>query len=140
METKMKAKKIFVCSPFRGIADTEEKAKANYQHNIALAKAVCRYITGKGAVPYCPHLYFPRFLIDSNPDERQTGMTMGLTWLAQCDELWVIGRHITEGMGREIAKAEEWGIPVKRYVGKRCPEERLLDAILYPEIDFHELV
>ena len=140
MGTKTDLKKVFVCSPFRGIGDTEEKAKASQQHNIAMAKAVCRYITDKGAIPYCPHLYFPRFLMDADPEERQMGLVMGLTWLARCDELWVIGRRITEGMEREIAKAEEWGIPVKHYVGKRSPEERLLDAILWPEVEFHEMV
>jgi len=40
--TKIKLKKIFVCSPFRGIGDTEEAARKDYQNNIALAKGVCR--------------------------------------------------------------------------------------------------
>ena len=133
-------KKIFVCSPFRGIGNTEEAASKDYRRNIALAKGVCRYITEKGGGPYCPHLYFPRFLMDSDPDEREMGMLMGQTWLAQCDELWVIGRRISDGMAQEIARAEEWGIPVKHYVLKRSPEERLLDAILRPETDYHELV
>ena len=67
-------KKIFVCSPFRGIGNTEEAASKDYRHNIALAKGVCRYISGEGGVPYCPHLYFPRFLMDADPDEREMGM------------------------------------------------------------------
>lgn len=138
--TKTKLKKIFVCSPFRGIGDTEEAARKDYQNNIALAKGVCRYISEKGGIPYCPHLYFPRFLMDSEPDEREMGMLMGQTWLAQCSELWIIGRRISRGMEREIAKAEEWGIPVMHYVLKRTPEERLLDAILQPDIKYHELV
>ena len=140
MATKTKLKKVFVCSPFRGIGPKEEAARKDYQSNISLAKGVCRYITEKGFIPYCPHLYFPRFLMDSDQDEREMGMLMGLTWLAQCDELWIIGRRISKGMEREIAKAEEWGIPIKHYVLKRSPEERLLDAILLPEIEFHELV
>ena len=140
MNTNTKLKKIFVCSPFRGLGSTEEAEKKDYRSNIVLAKWVCRYITGKGYIPYCPHLYFPRFLIDSDPDEREIGMLMGQTWLAQCDEVWVIGRRISEGMAREIARAEECGIPVKRYLMERTPEERLLDAILHPEINFHEMV
>ena len=135
-----KLKKIFVCSPFRGTGDTEEATRKDYQNNIALAKGVCRYITEKGGIAYCPHLYFPRFLLDTDPDEREIGMLMGQTWLAQCSELWVIGRRISKGMEREISKAEEWGIPVKHYVLKRTPEERLLDAILQPDIKFHEMV
>ena len=133
-------KKVFVCSPFRGIGRTEEEAKEDSRSNISLAKAICRYIVDKGAVPYCPHLYFPRFLQDSNPDEREEGIAMGLAWLAQCDELWIIGRRISKGMECEIARAKEWGIPVKHYVLMRSPEERLLDAIFQPEIKYHELV
>ena len=140
MAKKAKLKKVFVCSPFRGIGPTEGAARKDYQSNVSLAKGVCRYITEKGFIPYCPHLYFPRFLMDSDQDEREMGMLMGLTWLAQCNELWIIGRRISKGMEREIAKAEEWGFPVKQYVLERSPEERLLDAILRPEIEFNELV
>ena len=114
-KTEARLKKIFVCSPFRGIGSTEEAARKDYQNNIALAKGVCRYVADKGFIPYCPHLYFPRFLMDSDPDEREIGMLMGQSWLAQCSELWVIGRRISSGMEREIAKAKEWGIPVKHY-------------------------
>ena len=133
-------KKIFICSPFRGIGDTAAAVQESYKRNIDLARAVCRYITGKGHIPYCPHLYFPQFLMDSEDDERELGMLMGETWLARCDELWVIGRGISKGMEREIARAKEWGVPVKHYVLERTPEERLLDAIFYPETEFHELV
>ena len=65
---------------------------------------------------------------------------MGLSWLARCDELWVIGRRVSEGMEREIAKAKEWNMPIKHFVFKRSPEERLLDAILNPDIDYQEMV
>ena len=64
---------------------------------------------------------------------------MGLTWLEQCDELWVIGRRISEGMKREIARAEELGIPVAYFVRRRTPEERLLDAIFHPGFEFREV-
>ena len=134
-----KIKKVFVCSPFRGTGSTEEAVRDSYCKNVSLAKRVCRYITEHGAVPYCPHLYFPRFLADADPDERELGMLLGKIWLAQCDELWVIGRRVSSGMEQEIEKSREWGIPVKNYVLKRTPEERLLDAILRPEIEYREL-
>lgn len=94
----------------------------------------------KGAVPCCPHLYFPKFLLDSDQNEGGLRMPMGQICLAQCDEMWVIGRRISEGMEREIVKAKEWEIPIKHYVTRRSPEERLLDAILYPDIEYYELV
>ncbi|MER2144092.1 MAG: DUF4406 domain-containing protein, partial [Eubacteriales bacterium] len=104
-----------------------------------IAKGACRLATALGFVPYCPHLYFPRFLLDSSPDERETGIRMGLTWLEQCDHLWVIGRRISEGMKREITRAEELGIPVAYFVRRRTPEERLLDAIFHPGVEFREV-
>ena len=64
---------------------------------------------------------------------------MGLVWLLQCDELWIIGRRITEGMKREIAQAKAWNIKVVHYIPERTAEERLLDAIFHPEIKYKEL-
>ena len=135
-----KMKRVFICSPFRGIGDSEEERIQSYRRNLNNARAACNFAVLKGCIPYAPHLYFPQFLMDSDPDERETGILMGLTWLKSCDELWVIGRNISAGMEREISKAKEWGIPVIHYVGKRCPEERLLDAIFHPEIEYHEMV
>lgn len=140
MKNMERPRKVFICSPFRGIAATPEGAKENYQKNIAIAKGACRLATALGFIPYCPHLYFPRFLVDSSPDEREAGIRMGLTWLEQCDELWVIGRRISEGMKQEIARAEELGIPAAYFVPRRTPEERLLDAIFHPGIEFREVV
>ena len=134
-----RTKRVFICSPFRGLGSTEAEAKENFYDNLKLAKYACRYATLKGFIPYAPHLYFPRFLMDHDPDERDMGRCYGLMWLAQCDELWMIGREASEGMKTELEKAREWGIPIKLYVPERTPEERLLDAIFFPEIKFHEM-
>lgn len=91
-------------------------------------------------MPYAPHLYFTMFLSDTDEDERTLGILLGLTWLAQCDELWVIGRRITAGMEQEIAKAIEWNIKVVHYIPRCTPEERLLDAIFHPEIQYKEMI
>ncbi len=37
---------------------------------------------------------------------------MGLRVLASCDEIWVCGQHISNGMSREIAEAKRLGIPI----------------------------
>lgn len=135
-----RTKRVFICSPFRGIGHTEDEAKEEFRENMKLARFATRYATLEGYVPYAPHLYFPRFLCDHDPDERNKGRNLGLTWLAQCDELWIIGRHVSEGMKTEITKAQEWGIPIRHYVPERTPEERLLDAIFYPDIKIREMV
>lgn len=135
----IRRKNIFVCSPYRGHGDTPEAVKEDRLRNVRLARAACRYILGCGHYPYAPHLYFTHFLNDSDPDERDLGMQLGRSWLKQCDELWVIGYRVSEGMKAEIVMAKKLGIPVKHYVYKRTPEERLLDAILRPEIQYHEM-
>ena len=74
-----------------------------------------------------PHLFFPSFLSENEPEERETGIQFGLEWLNDCDELWVIGSRISEGMKREIAVAEELGIPVKQNIPCLVLEGELLD-------------
>lgn len=140
MATENKMKRVFICSPFCGFGDSAEEQTRDCKRNIHNARAACNFAVMKGCVPYAPHLYFPQFLMDSDQDERKAGLLMGLTWLSYCDELWVIGRRISEGMENEINMAKKWGIPIIRYVGKRSPEERLLDAIFYPDIKFREMV
>ncbi|WP_434738033.1 DUF7768 domain-containing protein [Megasphaera elsdenii] len=38
-----------------------------------------------------------------------------------CDELWVFGEEISQGMSKEICFAEERGIPIKHF--SDCEEE-----------------
>ena len=58
--------KIFICSPYQGNIE-ENKKKAAYYAKI-VAKA--------GNVPVAPHIYFPTFLDEKNPNERMTGIEM----------------------------------------------------------------
>ena len=124
MGKETKLKKVFICSPYRPTGDTEEERMESFRENTEVAKAACRFACEQGAVPYAPHLYFPQYLDDEDDEEREQGIVMGLTWLARCDELWVIGKRITEGMKREIEQAQEWGIIIRRVrVEKRKVEK-----------------
>lgn len=134
------AKKVFICSPFAVKVAEEEKREEEIIKNIHLAQIASFYAVIEGAVPYAPHLYFPQFLDDEKKESRELGLLLGEMWLEECDELWVVGRHITEGMKREIELAEKLSIPVKHYVLKRTKEERIMDAIHYPDIAFREMV
>ena len=138
-ERAAKSKKVFICSPFAPRGETKEAMERDMDRNILIAQKACRYAALHGNVPYAPHLFFTQFLKDDNKAERGYGQAMGLVWLAQCSELWVIGRRITSGMEREIKKAKEWGIPVKRYVFKHGSETKLLDALFYPDVEFLEM-
>lgn len=139
---KVKAKKpekVFICSPFAPRGETREEMQKDMDRNIRIAQKACRYAALEGNAPYAPHLFFTQFLNDGDRTEREYGQVMGLAWLKQCSELRIIGRRISPGMKREIEKAREWGIPVRNYVFKRTPEERLLDDLFSPDIDFIEM-
>jgi len=86
-----KPKKIFICSPLRG----------DIKENIKKAKKYSREVVLAGNIPIAPHIYFPQFLDDNNPQERNLGMTMGRELLSMCDEMWIYGDP-TEGMSLEI--------------------------------------
>lgn len=138
--TMKEISKVYICSPFRPVGETAEaQAKCIKKHRI-LARYACRYAVTKGCSPLCPHLYYPEFLDDNVEDEREIGMLLGMVGLSECKELWIIGRRISEGMEKEIKQAEKWGIPVKHYIPRMTPEERLLRAIFEDEFPYIEMV
>lgn len=133
-------RKVFICSPFAPVAKDPENHDKELMHNIMRAQQACAYALTEGVIPCAPHLYFTQFMDDEDPEIREFGQVLGLEWLEECDELWVIGRRISTGMMKEIEQAKEWGIPVRHYVEERTQEERILDAIFFPEIDFREMI
>ncbi len=54
----------------------------NIEFNTRMAIEYCRYAASTGVAPIAPHLLFPLFLQDSNPEEREKGIEMGLRLLA----------------------------------------------------------
>ncbi len=66
-----------------------------------------------GYVPFAPHLLFTQFLDDSDPAQRNLGISLGLRFMDKCDEVWVyVGDGISEGMDSETAHANHTGKPV----------------------------
>ena len=122
-----KHKRAFICSPLRPRGATAGQRADDLRHNRQLAQLGCRYAVSLGYLPMAPHLFFPEFLSEDKPEEREEGIQFGLEWLSECDELWVIGSRITEGMKREIAVARELGIPIKQHIPVLVLEGELLD-------------
>lgn len=85
-------KKIYVCSKYRG--DTET--------NIKNAKLYCREIVLSGNLPIAPHIYFTQFLNDENDKERNIAFEINKKLILDCDELWVFGNELSQGMKTEI--------------------------------------
>lgn len=109
-------KLVYICSPYAG----------NIEENIHFVKAACRYAMKQGCAPIAPHLLYPQFLNDTVPIEREVGIQMGLRVLASCEELWVCGSHISEGMEKEIAEAKRLGIPVRRISAEQIQKEQAI--------------
>ncbi len=95
-------RRAYICSPLGG----------NVSVNIENAKRYARYIFMCGMAPVIPHFY--ALVLDDNKDnERKLGMQAGISLLWVCDEVWVFGDKITEGMNKEIIFAEKLNIKVK---------------------------
>ena len=104
-------KLIFICSPYRG--DTEL--------NIERARRYCLFAHTQGVVPFAPHIHNTQFLTESIREERDAGIRMGLEILKKCDEIWLFGSQITEGMESELKTAQRLNKQV-RYFNDECQE------------------
>ena len=117
-------KKIYICSALRG--DVEE--------NIRKARIWCEYVVREHRmIPIAPHIYFTQFLNDETAEEREFGLSAGLSLLSECDELWYFGDRISRGMTDEICYTVSHGIPV-RYVPEHAYENYLKERIYADEI------
>lgn len=105
MYSDIKGKAIYVASPYAG----------DVENNVRYAQEACQAVLSIGAYPYAPHLYLTNILRDEIPEEREAGLKAGLAFLARCDELWVFGPRISNGMAGEIKEAKRLGMPI-RYV------------------------
>ena len=130
---------VYICSLLSPEGSTGTEIWLSLEENINRAKKACRFAIAKGCVPYAPHLYFTQFL--SEAKERELGLSLGLKWLAQCNEVWIIGNKITTGMQAEIHKARKLGIPIKQ-----IQEDQMLSLVdrfmrenisLYPQAEIH---
>ena len=110
-DTDLPIRKVFVCSPYAGCV----------KGNVRNARMYSRFVFLCGCMPITPHLMYPRFLEDKDTKERDAGIQMGLILLDYCNEIWVFGQKISNGMRREIAYAESHGILV-RYFSDTCQE------------------
>lgn len=87
---------VYICSPYAGDIET----------NVVEARRYSRFAVDKGYIPIAPHLLFPQFLNDANPNERELGLFFGNAIMSKCSEVWVFGSTISKGMAAEIKRAE----------------------------------
>ena len=98
-------KYVFICSPLSG----------DIEGNMDNARKYCALAIRRGFVPFAPHIYFPQFLDDSIPAERNIGLAAAKMWVSLCEEMWVFGPYISEGMSGEIELAKRSGISIRYF-------------------------
>jgi predicted amidohydrolase len=54
---------------------------------------------------------------DADPEQRAAGMRRDMAVVAKCDELWLVGPHVSSGMALEEDHANSLGIPVRDMTG-----------------------
>lgn len=84
-------KKVYICAPLGG----------DVEGNLKQVKEYARYALKCGTAPVVPHFY-ALCLNDNIPEERELGRAAGMSLLWFCDELWIFGDEVTEGMAAEI--------------------------------------
>lgn len=100
-------KKVYICAPLGG----------DVEGNLERVKRYTRYALMCGTAPVVPHFY-ALCLDDDNQKEREVGLAAGLGMLWFCDELWVFGQTVTEGMKPEIQFCKHLNIKT-RYVSEK---------------------
>lgn len=100
---------VYICSPYSG--DVEE--------NLNMARTFCRFAVDMNVIPIAPHLLFPQFMSDKT--ERKQVMFMNYVLLGKCDELWVFGSTISNGMAYEIEIASKRKQKIRRFT-EECEE------------------
>lgn len=102
---------VYICSPLSG----------DIEGNQTKARSYCRFAVDTGYIPIAPHIYFPQFMNEHNPKERDLALFMDTVLLTKCAELWVFGDTISRGMSVEMEKARRKGQPI-RYFTENCME------------------
>ena len=103
---------VYICYPYAGDIET----------NVVAARRYSRFAVEKGYIPIAPHLLFPQFLNDSDPNERELGLFFGNAIMSKCSEIWVFGSKISNGMAAEIKRAR-WKNYRLRYFTEELEEK-----------------
>ena len=96
-------KKVYVCAPLGG----------NIEQNLKKVKTYTEYALRCGTAPVVPHFY-AGCLDDNNPKDREIGLAAGMSLLWLCDEVWVFGDTVTDGMRAELQFCKNLNIRIQK--------------------------
>jgi hypothetical protein len=112
--------------PYRPLVYVASAYSGDVTTNTEKAKQYCRFALEQGQIPLAPHLMFPLFMNDDVPKERELAIFMDVILLGKCDELWVFGDCITEGMRVEIEVAKKRRQKI-RYFSSKMQEVKIYE-------------
>ena len=97
---------VYIAHPIRGAV------KQNLKAITEIAREIMFFDTT--VIPFAPYYLYYHALNDNVPEERGRGLYNDEEFFRRrtFDELWVYGPRISSGMSKEIAFANDLGIPV----------------------------
>lgn len=95
----------YICSPYSG----------DVEANVTLARELCSHAVKHHKIPLAPHLLFPQFMNDDEPDDRDLTMFFNRILLSKCEEVWVYTGRVSEGMRLEIEWARHLDLPIRYF-------------------------
>ena len=101
---------VYICSPYSGDTSGNTRNAVKYS----------RFAVDQGVIPLAPHLLLPLYMNEET--ERELAMSMDMSFLECCEELWCFGSEKTKGMLAEIEEARKLKIKI-RYFTADCKEE-----------------
>lgn len=94
---------VYICSPFSG----------DIKGNTEKAMKYSRFAVDAGAIAFAPHLLLPLYMREDT--ERELALFMDMDFLGKCEELWVFGDVISQGMQAEISKARKKNMIIRYF-------------------------
>src|SRR5699024_5306346 len=70
---------VYICSPYSG----------DVEANMELAQTFCAHAVARCKIPLAPHLLFPQFMDDNDPETRELAMFFNRILLSKCEAIWV---------------------------------------------------
>lgn len=103
------ARMVYICSPYAA------NTLRTIEQNLEQVRKYCKFALSQNCAPLATHLAVCGFLDDNDPEQRTAGISIDEIFMKACDELWIFGDLISNGMSHEIATFEKTGKPIRRF-------------------------
>lgn len=93
-------------SPFKGQGDNPEAIIEDRKKKMDYARECCRDSYTRGEHPFASHLFYPQFMNDNDPTERQAGINFGYDhWKDARSVVFYVDLGLSDGMIAALRRA-----------------------------------